>query len=140
MNSYDSILGFAKRIESDLPRVDYTLLNAGVGPLNSRRNETTDQLKVVQVNYLSTVLLTLLLLPIYKAQQHGQSTTQAAPRTSITSAALTLSGQFPIGLQIRSYHPSLHQQTSATRRTLRPRFLCRCSCRACSITFPQMTL
>jgi NAD(P)-dependent dehydrogenase (short-subunit alcohol dehydrogenase family) len=68
MTSYDSIRSFVRRVESDLPRLDIAILNAGVvaakfGLVPSTGHETT-----IQVNYISTALLSILLLPTLKSK------------------------------------------------------------------------
>lgn len=75
MASYDSVTAFAKRCQS-LPRLDFVILNAGVFKVKLEINQNTGHDEVVQVNYLSTSLLTILLLPILKAKNgsSGRST------------------------------------------------------------------
>ena len=63
MNSYDSVTAFTQRC-AGLPRLDFAILNAGVLKSTQEINEQTGHEEVVQVNYLSTALLTLQLLPI----------------------------------------------------------------------------
>ncbi|KAF4632198.1 hypothetical protein G7Y89_g5923 [Cudoniella acicularis] len=92
MCSYDSILGFARRVERRLSRIDIVLLNAGVGRLTFNKVKSTGHEEVLQVNYLSTVLLAILLLPILKTK--GSPGRQPAHLT-IVSAALTLAAKFP---------------------------------------------
>jgi NAD(P)-dependent dehydrogenase (short-subunit alcohol dehydrogenase family) len=65
MASYDSITAFSNRCRTELSRLDIAILNAG-------RNRTTYNVvstgheEIIQVNYLSTVLLGMLLLPILR--------------------------------------------------------------------------
>ncbi|KAL7812786.1 putative short-chain dehydrogenase/reductase family protein [Trichoderma gracile] len=68
MESYDSVRAFASRCES-LERIDIVILNAGLimSPYTVAR-ETGNEI-TLQVNYLSTALLTILLLPILKAKK-----------------------------------------------------------------------
>lgn len=64
MLSYPSIEAFAERCNS-LPRLDIAILNAGLGSGNvSRINSSTGHEETIQVNYISTTLLSALLLPI----------------------------------------------------------------------------
>ena len=63
MNSYDSVTAFTQRC-AGLPRLDFAILNAGVFKYTQEINKQTGHEEVVQVNYLSTALLTLQLLPI----------------------------------------------------------------------------
>jgi len=62
MASYDSVQSFARQC-STLPRIDYIILNAGVQNYEYKTSAYKNEL-TVQVNYLSTCLLTILLLPI----------------------------------------------------------------------------
>ncbi|KAH7093435.1 putative short-chain dehydrogenase/reductase family protein [Paraphoma chrysanthemicola] len=64
MLSYASITSFASRCYT-LPRLDIAILNAGVGgSFSSRTCEATGHEETIQVNYLSTALLSILLLPV----------------------------------------------------------------------------
>ena len=92
MSSYDSIQTFARRVESQLTRIDIVLLNAGVIKLNFTTVKSTGHEECLQVNYLSTVLLTILLIPTLKAK--GPSGGEPTHLT-IVSAALTLAAKFP---------------------------------------------
>jgi NAD(P)-dependent dehydrogenase (short-subunit alcohol dehydrogenase family) len=92
MSSYDSIQAFARRVETKLSRIDIVILNAGVIKLNFTTVKSTGHQETVQVNYLSTALLAILLLPILKAK--GPPNNKPAHLT-IVSAALTLNAKFP---------------------------------------------
>jgi NAD(P)-dependent dehydrogenase (short-subunit alcohol dehydrogenase family) len=92
LNSYDSILGFTRRIDNTLSRVDMVLLNAGIMKLSFGRNKSTGHEEIFQVNYISTMLLCMLLLPILKIK--SQPNNQPA-RLTIVNAALTLAAKFP---------------------------------------------
>ena len=61
MNSYESTIEFGRRARS-LPRVDIVILNAGIQCRKFQLSPTGHELQL-QVNYLSTALLSLLLLP-----------------------------------------------------------------------------
>lgn len=65
LESYDSIRAFAKQCAT-LPRIDITILNAGF--INKRYTivPATKHEITMQVNYLSTALLAILLLPIIR--------------------------------------------------------------------------
>ena len=92
LSLYGSIQAFAKRVESQLSRIDIVLLNAGVIKLNFTTVKSTGHEECLQVNYLSTMLLTILLLPILKSK--GPPGGQPA-RLTVVSAALTLAAKFP---------------------------------------------
>lgn len=67
MASYISIQEFVARIERELPRLDLTILNAGsMSPVFSKC--TTGHDKVVQINYLSTFMLAILMLPLAESR------------------------------------------------------------------------
>jgi NAD(P)-dependent dehydrogenase (short-subunit alcohol dehydrogenase family) len=93
MSSYASIQEFAKRVDTELVQVDYVLLNAGVRNLSFRTVEGTLHEETIQVNYLSTMLLLTLLLPILKRKRQISKAPEP-PRITITSAALAYTAQF----------------------------------------------
>ena len=92
LSSYDSVVGFARRVDSSLLRVDMVLLNAGMMNLSFGRNKSTGNEETIQVNYLSNMLLCILLLPILKAKGAASNTT---PHLTIVNAALSLVAPFP---------------------------------------------
>ncbi|KAK9238878.1 hypothetical protein V1525DRAFT_455410 [Lipomyces kononenkoae] len=65
MSSFPSIQAFCRRVETDLSRLDITILNAGIIQENFGICSTGHQ-EVIQVNFLSTFLLSILMLPICK--------------------------------------------------------------------------
>ena len=70
--SYDSITQFTQKCAT-LPRLDFAILNAGVFKFNMEINKPTGHEEVVQVNYLSTALLALQLLPILDKKNISRS-------------------------------------------------------------------
>jgi NAD(P)-dependent dehydrogenase (short-subunit alcohol dehydrogenase family) len=68
MESYDSIRAFAEQCVS-LPRIDITILNAGLLNKWFTVVPATNHENTLQVNYLSTALLAMLLLPTIKAKR-----------------------------------------------------------------------
>ncbi|KAK6347666.1 hypothetical protein TWF718_005505 [Orbilia javanica] len=84
MGSYDSIQKFASKVEKDLERLDIVVLNAGVSKLEFGLNGTTRHEETVQINYLSTFLLAILLLPSLK----GKSPSGSPGRLTVISSAL----------------------------------------------------
>ncbi|KAL7944099.1 NAD(P)-binding protein [Trichoderma barbatum] len=68
MESYDSVRAFASRCES-LDRIDIAILNAGLIKTPYTVVWATGNEVTLQVNYLSTALLTILLLPILKTKK-----------------------------------------------------------------------
>ena len=71
MESYDSIVAFAKRCDEDLQRIDIAILNAGLMVNKFQASRLTGHELVFQVNYLSTALLAILLLPILRTKREG---------------------------------------------------------------------
>ncbi|KAH7194666.1 hypothetical protein DER44DRAFT_677388 [Fusarium oxysporum] len=63
MASYSSIEDFARRCET-LPRIDFVFLNAGMGGTTFNLNKATGHEETMQVNFLSTMYLSVLLLPV----------------------------------------------------------------------------
>lgn len=63
MTSYNSVQALVQRAEEELPRLDITILNAGLMSPEFGLCETKHE-QVIQVNYLSTFLLAILLLPV----------------------------------------------------------------------------
>jgi NAD(P)-dependent dehydrogenase (short-subunit alcohol dehydrogenase family) len=61
MESYDSVKAFADRVNSELPRVDAVLANAGI--MLDKFGLAEGNEKTITVNVVSTFLLFLLLLP-----------------------------------------------------------------------------
>lgn len=69
--SYDSITAFSERTKS-LERLDIFVHNAGLVKVQFELNKTTGHEETVQVNYLSTALLTILLLPVLKQKNTSE--------------------------------------------------------------------
>ncbi|TRX96931.1 hypothetical protein FHL15_002237 [Xylaria flabelliformis] len=95
MISYDSVQAFARRVDTELQRIDYVLLNAGLILMNLTKAPGTGHEQGLQVNYLSTMLLALLLLPTLKAKGPPRAPGQEPAHLTIVSAALTLAAKFP---------------------------------------------
>ena len=66
MEDYKSIQSFAKAVRAEVPVVDYLLLNAGIGMLKHEIAPSGHE-RIMQVNYLSNVLIILELLPHLEA-------------------------------------------------------------------------
>lgn len=91
MESYQSIQDFARRVEKGLSRINIAILNAGIMALNFEATPSTGHEKVIQVNYLSTVLLAILLLPIMKAKHPANS----PGRLTIVNSGVSLASKYP---------------------------------------------
>ncbi|OLN87317.1 Short-chain dehydrogenase TIC 32, chloroplastic 2 [Colletotrichum chlorophyti] len=68
MESYESVRAFAARCKKELSRIDIVILNAGIVAQEFTRSGEGHEL-MLQVNYLSTALQALLLLPIIKQKR-----------------------------------------------------------------------
>lgn len=66
MTSYDSIQAFAAKAYKELDQLNIVVLNAGIMQKGFKIVLSTGHEQVVQVNYLSTLLLAILLLPALK--------------------------------------------------------------------------
>ncbi|KAK1774374.1 hypothetical protein QBC45DRAFT_397120 [Copromyces sp. CBS 386.78] len=73
LSIYDSILAFCARASKELHTLDIVILNAGIGPATRCFNRHTGHDEVIQVNYLSTALLAILLLPVIQSKRQKQS-------------------------------------------------------------------
>ncbi|KAF3015069.1 hypothetical protein E8E14_011197 [Neopestalotiopsis sp. 37M] len=85
MESYDSVREFANRCNKDLDRIDIVILNAGLQNPAFKRIEATGHDQVLQVNYFSTALLTILLLPAMKAKHQSSGASRPPVLTVISS-------------------------------------------------------
>ena len=94
MSSYPSIQAFVRRVDAELPKIEYVLLNAGVMGLKFRTVGSTKHEEILQINYLSTMLLLVLLLPVLK-HKHAAGDEKEPPHITITSAALSLIARIP---------------------------------------------
>ncbi|KAI1821195.1 NAD(P)-binding protein [Xylaria intraflava] len=65
LSNYDSVMYFANRTKS-LDRLDIFVNNAALAKLDFEINSSSGHEEIIQVNYLSTVLLVILLLPVLK--------------------------------------------------------------------------
>jgi NAD(P)-dependent dehydrogenase (short-subunit alcohol dehydrogenase family) len=65
MSSYDSIVVFVAKLQQ-VERLDIAILNAGVRKMSLDLVPSTGHEETIQVNYISTALLSVLLLPILK--------------------------------------------------------------------------
>lgn len=91
MTSYDSVRAFAARVEKDLTRLDVVVLNAGIGFQPFKIVPETGHEQTVQVNYLSTILLGILLLPSLSTK----SPAGTPGRLTISTAMLSVTAKFP---------------------------------------------
>lgn len=88
MLEYDTITSFATRA-GQLEHLDLVILNAGIYRINLTINPSTGNEEDVQTNYLSTVLLTLLLLPALQAKKRSPTTPGRLTIVSSDTAGMT---------------------------------------------------
>ncbi|KAK0724467.1 hypothetical protein B0H67DRAFT_568018 [Lasiosphaeris hirsuta] len=88
---YDSIVAFAARAQT-LDRLDILVPNAGIVTAVHEPNPKTGHDQVIQVNYLSTALSVLLLLPAIKAKRANQP---GPTRITFTSSDASSWSSFP---------------------------------------------
>jgi NAD(P)-dependent dehydrogenase (short-subunit alcohol dehydrogenase family) len=88
MASYDSIQSFVKQLDQ-VERLDIAILNAGVRKVKLELVPSTGHEETIQVNYLSTSLLCIALLPILKNKSK-----EGAGRLSIVGSGLAFQAKF----------------------------------------------
>jgi NAD(P)-dependent dehydrogenase (short-subunit alcohol dehydrogenase family) len=91
MSSYESIQAFVRRVEKDITRLDIVILNAGLVKEDFSVVASTGHEESIQVNYLSTVLLSILILPTLKIK----SPPSAPGRLTIINSGTALFAKFP---------------------------------------------
>jgi NAD(P)-dependent dehydrogenase (short-subunit alcohol dehydrogenase family) len=101
MLSYTSIQAFAARCNS-LDRLDIAILNIGIGFATTCKLAPTGHEETIQVNYLSTALLSILLLPVLGRCEKpgrlsivGSGTALFTPFANITANPLLPSFDLP---------------------------------------------
>ncbi|KIW65058.1 hypothetical protein, variant [Phialophora macrospora] len=90
MSSYDSIQAFAHRADTGLSRLDIVILNAGVYKWKFATVPGTGHEETIQINYLSTALLAVLLLPVLRQKSPSGRT----GRMTIVNSALAFTAKF----------------------------------------------
>jgi len=91
MESDDSIQAFVRKCDVELSHIEYTVLNAGIAPMHFNKVRSTGHETAFQVNHLSTILLTILLLPVLKAK----STRQDPARLTVINSVMAHLCKFP---------------------------------------------
>lgn len=108
MDSYDSIQAFARRVDTDpaisSSSLDIAVLNAGLVNATFKQNKATGHEEALQINFLSTYLLAILLLPALKRtgqKREGKKSTGTGAggggggRLTIVGSGMAYSAQFP---------------------------------------------
>jgi NAD(P)-dependent dehydrogenase (short-subunit alcohol dehydrogenase family) len=93
MAEYDSVDAFAKRCR-DLDRLDYVILNAALQSSTFQRHPETGHELAFQVNYISTVLLAMLLASVLKEKNRAGATVKPPVLSVVGSSTMYLS-KFP---------------------------------------------
>ncbi|KAK0613917.1 short-chain dehydrogenase [Immersiella caudata] len=97
MTSYDSIQALARRASAEFAsgkRLDIAILNAGIVRANLNIAETTGHCDVIQVNYISTFLLAILLIPILRHKSTSGKTSSPG-RLTIVNSGTAYNPKFP---------------------------------------------
>lgn len=94
LSSYDSVVAFADRAAKTLTRLDVAVLNAGFRPTKRVVNTATGHDEIIQVNYLSTALLAVLLLPVARRVRPSQP---QPTRITLTLSEVANWARFPVG-------------------------------------------
>ncbi|KAK5657539.1 hypothetical protein OQA88_3112 [Cercophora sp. LCS_1] len=89
LSSYDSIASFIQRTKT-LSRIDVLVNNAGFVSAAQSHNSSTGHDDLIQVNYLSQAILTLLILPVLKSKHNPSDGPVKVVFTSSDAAAWTL--------------------------------------------------
>ncbi|OBT63568.1 hypothetical protein VE03_07045 [Pseudogymnoascus sp. 23342-1-I1] len=85
MESYASVRAFVRKCDTELSRIDYTILNSGISPLPFSTTQSTGHETTIQVNHISTSLLAILLLPILKAKSTRDNPARLTVVNSLTA-------------------------------------------------------
>lgn len=88
LSVYESVVAFAERAMR-LSSLDIVNLNAGFAPATRMFNEHTGHDEVIQVNYLSTALLAILLLPVIETKRANQPEPTRITFTTTEASAWT---------------------------------------------------
>lgn len=97
LSSYDSVVAFADRAAKTLTRLDVAVLNAGFCPAKRIVNKATGHDEIIQVNYLSTALLAVLLLPVARRVRPSQP---QPTRITLTLSEVANWARFPVGKDV----------------------------------------
>ncbi|KAI1859162.1 hypothetical protein JX265_010639 [Neoarthrinium moseri] len=98
LTSFRSVEAFAARCESELDHLHVAVLNAGMGKEKFERvKEGKRREMTIQVNYLATALLALLLLPKMKT---SASTLESPPATTSPSRLTIISSDASLNVKL----------------------------------------
>ena len=106
MGSYESIQAFVKRASAEFPggnHLDIAILNAGVVNNEYTPSPQTGHCEIIQINYISTFLLAILLLPVLRHRGAGGNAKSSPGRLSIVNSGTSLAAK----LENRNKRPLL---------------------------------
>ncbi|KAH6892484.1 putative short-chain dehydrogenase/reductase family protein [Thelonectria olida] len=92
MEDYDSVQSFVAKCQKSLLRIDMAILNAGICPIDFSLVPSTGHERTIQVNFLGTALLAVLLLPVMKSKS---AASQHTPRLTIINSIMAHLCKFP---------------------------------------------
>ncbi|KAK8122827.1 short-chain dehydrogenase/reductase family protein [Apiospora sp. TS-2023a] len=92
MQSYESIQTFVGQCRSSLDTIDFVILNAGVMTTGYSANKDTGYEEMLQVNYVSTVLLARLLRPVLREKRRDG---KKPNRLTLVGSSIAHAAQFP---------------------------------------------
>ncbi|KAK7420231.1 hypothetical protein QQX98_002886 [Neonectria punicea] len=118
---YSSILSFCERCRNLQGAIDYVILNAGLQNGSFEKNSKTGHEAVLQTNYLSTMLLLLLLIPIVKGKHIKTKINQPPVITTVGSDTMyfsKFSATGPILAQLDDPHQFTKLQQYSTSKLL----------------------
>lgn len=114
MCSYESIARFTDRLKRSGIRLDFAILNAGVLPSEFNINAGTGNEETIQTNWLSTALLTLLLLP----EMDKMARNNSRPVLSIVNSEAAGWAKFKKAKAVTSNHGQEKEKEVSLRNTL----------------------
>jgi NAD(P)-dependent dehydrogenase (short-subunit alcohol dehydrogenase family) len=98
MTSYESVQALARRAAAEFSggkRLDIAILNAAIVRPKLNVVESTGHCDVIQVNYLSTVLLAILLLPVLRRKPTSGKTASSPGRLTIVNSGTAYQAKLP---------------------------------------------
>ncbi|KAL4957406.1 hypothetical protein BDW69DRAFT_156247 [Aspergillus filifer] len=112
MGRYESILAFVDQLHKEKDAgekkpLDFAILNAGLANFDFVRNERTGNEEVIQVNWLGTALLTILLLPVFEHPATEPNTSRPRPTISIVNSETAAWAKFEEASIATNQHTSL---------------------------------
>lgn len=97
LSVYDSVVSFVECVAKTLTRLEIAILHAGFCPAKRIVNTSTGHDEIIQVNYLSTALLAVLLPPVAKPVRHNQP---QATRITLSLSEVAAWARFPVGKDV----------------------------------------